>query len=85
MKRMFAREFVVYSLQGKVVIFNYPTQKGRKNRGVETMYIKRIFPTPSSWKRIEYILWGGKFPCEMATDEKTGERSFVFIGGASLS
>lgn len=85
MKRMFAREFVVYSLQGKVTVLNYPTQKGKKNRGQPTMYVKTFIPTLSSWKRIEYILWGGKFPCEMTTDEKTGERRFVFMGGESLS
>lgn len=85
MKRMFQREFVIYSQQGKFVIFNYPTKKGKKNRGVDTMVIKTFIPTDSSWKRIEYLLWQSNYGTEMARDEKTGEMRFVFSAGESLS
>lgn len=85
MKRVFSREFVIYPAQERVVIFNYFTEIGKKNRGSKLMGIWLFHPTKSSWKRIEKVLWKNKIPAEMATDKITGDVRFVFAGGESLS
>ena len=85
MKRMFNREFVIYPQQGSFVIFNYPSLKGKNNRGNVVMYVKILVPTESSWKRVEELLWRNKYPVEMARNQETGEIRFVFSAGESLS
>jgi hypothetical protein len=85
MKRVFNREFVVYPYSDKVVIFNYLTEKGKKNSGKTTICVRTFHPTPSSWSRLEKLTWYGNLKGEMAIDNEVGEMRFVFSGGESLS
>lgn len=84
MKRVFNREFVVYPNQNKFVIFNYLSEKGKKNSGRTTMYVRTFYPSRSSWNRIEKLTWRKGYTAELAMDEQ-GEQRFVFTAGESLS